>query len=197
MTDTPNTDLPLDQFRQWFASAETAGLEEPASMVVSSVDADGRPNSRVVLCRGIDRDGLTFFTNLQSPKGEELLANPYAALNFHWMPLKRQVRMRGPVQQIDDAIADAYWDQRPRQSQVYSLASTQSAPIDSRAAFEAKASALASVLADDPVIRPPHWTGLRVNPDVIEFWSEGENRFHTREQYTRTGETWTHALLSP
>ena len=193
------TDDPIARFSSWHDEAKQTNLQEPDSMVVSSTDAAGRPSSRVVLLRAVDARGFAFFTNLESRKGRELLARPFAALNFHWMPLQRQVRVEGSVSRVADAEADAYFASRARESQISAWASHQSEKLASEDELIARVAELETLYADAAVPRPPHWSGLRINPERIEFWQEGAYRRHRRELYERaTGATtWTVSLLSP
>ena len=189
----------MARVRAWFDAAQAVGLQEPASMVVSSVDARGYPNARVVLCRGIDDEGVRFFTNLQSVKGRELLARPRAAATFHWMPLKRQMRLQGDVHVVSDEAADAYWARRGRDSQLHAVISQQSRPLESRAAFEAQTAALDAKLNGAPVPRTAHWSGFHIVPHQVEFWTEGAARNHHREAFTLDddGTTFRRVFLSP
>lgn len=193
---------PLARFAAWWRDARAADPSDLSSaMVLSTVDGRGRPTSRVVLLRSFDARGFVFYTNLHSDKGAQLLAHPFAALNFHWTgtpegPLGRQVRVEGSVARVDDAEADAYFASRPRESQLGAWASDQSRPLARR---EQLLERLDEVRArfPDAVPRPPHWSGLRVAPDVIELWREGAARLHIRERYVRSGDVWTRTLLFP
>ena len=153
-------------------------------MVLATTDADGLPNARTVLLKGRDRRGFVFYTNLTSAKGLELAASGKAALLFHWKSIRRQVRIRGPVTPVSDAEADAYFASRPRGSQIGAWSSDQSQPAADRAALEARVAQREAEFPGD-VPRPPHWSGLRVTPLVIEFWKDGEFRLHDRFAYTR------------
>jgi pyridoxamine 5'-phosphate oxidase len=187
---------PLQRFSEWWREQQVKTPGDNASaMVVSSVDARGRPSSRVVLLRGFDARGFVFYTNLESRKGRELLAHPFAALNFHWQP--RQVRVEGSVQRVDDAEADAYFRGRPRDSQIGAWASEQSRPLRDRQQLLDRIDELQKKFAGGAVPRPPHWSGLRVVPDMIELWQEGEFRLHTRERYDLVDGNWTRTLLFP
>ena len=193
---------PLARFEEWWRDARAADPSDLSSaMVLSSVDANGRPSSRIVLLRTFDARGFAFYTNLESSKGAQLLARPFAALNFHWIrtpdgPLGRQVRIEGAVERVSDDEADAYFASRHRESQLGAWASDQSRPLQSRDDLLAR---LDEVRARFPgvVPRPPHWSGLRVVPDVIELWREGAARLHIRERYERDGDLWRCALLFP
>lgn len=197
LTDTPSRADIMARVLRWYNAAQKLDVREPASVVISSVDEDGFPNARVVLCRGIAEEGITFFTNFNSEKGRELLATPKAAATFHWMPLHRQLRLQGSVRRVADAAADAYWQNRSRESQLYSAVSNQSAPLESRQAFEDAVDAYRKELNGAPVPRPSHWSGFLLTPHAVEFWTEGAARNHTRERYSLDVGQWMRALLSP
>jgi pyridoxamine 5'-phosphate oxidase len=188
---------PIARFQRWFAQARAAGILQPEALAVATADAAGRPSVRMVLLKQADRDGFVFYTNGRSRKGRELRANPRAALVVHWDRLGKQVRIEGRVREVSEAEADAYWTSRPRPSQLAALASEQSAPIATRAALVAKWRALARRYRGAPVPRPPHWTGYRLVPTAIEFWTHREHRLHDRELFTRRRSGWTRMLLQP
>ncbi|MEO8601143.1 MAG: pyridoxamine 5'-phosphate oxidase [bacterium] len=189
---------PIRRFHRWFTAAQRhAAIAQPEAMALATADRHGRPSARMVLLKHADAEGFVFYTNADSRKGDELLANPHAALVFHWQPLGRQVRVEGRVTQVSDAEADAYWTTRPRESQLGGAASAQSQPIASRSALLARWRGLARRLRGQPVPRPPHWTGFRVAPDVIEFWSQRPYRMHDREVFTRTRRGWSMRRLQP
>jgi pyridoxamine 5'-phosphate oxidase len=190
-------DEPLAQFRRWFDEARDAGLQEPNGMALATVDAAGQPAARTVLLKGVDRRGLSFFTNLDSRKARELAANPQAALLFWWSPQARQVRFEGEIEAVADADADAYFASRPRGSQIGAWASAQSTVIADRAALEAAAQACEARFGDAPVPRPPFWGGFRLVPERVEFWQGRLNRLHDRLRYTRTGDAWQIERLAP
>lgn len=193
---------PLEIFQEWWRDARAADPSDLSSaMVLATVDARGRPCSRIVLLRSLDARGLVFYTNLDSDKGAQLRQRPFAALNFHFKdtpegPLGRQVRIEGTVERVDDAEADAYFAARPRESQLGAWASDQSRPLSDRTALLVR---LDEVRGRFPslVPRPPHWSGLRVVPDLVELWRAGQARLHVRERYTRSGDQWTRGLLFP
>lgn len=172
-------------FRQWLADAFAAGLPEPNAMVVGTVDAAGRPVTRTVLCKSADEDGITFFTNYDSAKGQQLAIQPYASATFPWYGLGRQIHVRGPVIRVSaDATAD-YWSKRPRGSQLGAWASQQSAPIDSRAELLSRLADVDARFADlEQVPVPPNWGGYLIAPEVVEFWQGRENRVHNRIRVT-------------
>ena len=166
--------------RKWIDDAERAGVPEPNAMVLATVD-QGRPVSRAVLCKSVDETGITFFTNYDSAKGEELAATPYASATFPWFQLGRQVHVRGPVTKVSAEATANYWSKRPRGSQLGAWASHQSRPIASRAALLEQLSEVTERFADlDEVPVPPNWGGYLIAPEVVEFWQGRENRVHNR-----------------
>src|SRR6201996_4088509 len=171
--------------RNWLTDAENAGVAEPNAMVVGTVDERGRPVTRAVLCKSVDESGISFFTNYDSAKGEQLASNPYASATFPWFLLGRQVHVRGPVTKVSaDATAD-YWSKRPRGSQLGAWASHQSQPIASRAALLDQLVEVNARFADrDQVPVPPGWGGYRVAAELVEFWQGRENRLHNRIRVT-------------
>jgi pyridoxamine 5'-phosphate oxidase len=189
---------PIAQLHRWLADAQSAGVEEPSAMTLATADARGRPSARIVLLRGLDAGGLTWFTNYGSPKGRDLDANPRAALVFHWQPLERQVRVEGPVARLSPAASDAYFAGRPRGSQVAAWASgVQSSVVADRAALEAAFAAEEARFEGDDVPRPPEWGGYRLTPEMFEFWQGRRNRQHDRLQVRRDGGAWRVVRLSP
>jgi len=186
-------------FAAWFEEAKISEPADPNAMAVATVDRDGLPNVRMVLLKGFDDSGFVFYTNLDSQKGQELVANPKAALVFHWKSLSRQVRIRGAVDRVDDAEADAYFATRPRLAQIGAWASRQSAPLESRMAFEQAMVRETAKHALGAVPRPPYWSGLRVTPVVMEFWRERPFRLHERVEFRRSppDKLWTKTLLYP
>ena len=169
---------------------------EANAMVLSTVDADGRPSARYVLLKGVDARGFVFYTNVESRKARAIAAHPYAALTFYWPP-ETQVRIEGDVERVSDADADAYFATRPRGSQIGAWASMQSAELASRDALDARVAEIANRFASGPVTRPPFWTGFRVVPRSIEFWTRDPARLHERVRFQRDGDGWTRALLYP
>ncbi|WDZ87994.1 pyridoxamine 5'-phosphate oxidase [Micromonospora cathayae] len=197
-----SADLAADwtaQFDRWFADAVAYPLPEPNAMVLGTADADGRPSGRIVLLKGYDPDGFVFFTNHTSRKGRQLQANPYASLVFPWFPMQRQVNVTGRVVPVDRAETEAYFASRPRGSQLGAWASPQSQVIPDRATLEENQRAVAERFADvDPIPAPPHWGGLRVLPDTVEFWQGRASRLHDRLRYRRTDEgPWVVERLAP
>lgn len=184
-------------FDQWLAEARALEPNDPEAMALATATADGRPSVRMVLLKGHDGRGFTFYTNLQSRKAEELAGNGQAALLFHWKSLRRQVRIEGAVTPVSDAEGDAYFASRARDSQLGAWASDQSRPLDSRATFEARYEAMRERFAGIEVPRPPHWSGYRVVPERIEFWQDREHRLHERRLFVRTESGWQEGLLYP
>jgi pyridoxamine 5'-phosphate oxidase len=175
----------LALLRKWIGDAERAGVAEPNAMVLATVDTQGKPVSRAVLCKSVDEAGVTFFTNYDSAKAAELAATPFASLTFPWFALGRQVHIRGPVSKVSAAVTAEYWSQRPRGSQLGAWASQQSRPIESRAALLQRLAEVTERFADAAQVPvPPNWGGYLVAPDVVEFWQGRENRVHNRVRVT-------------
>jgi pyridoxamine 5'-phosphate oxidase len=188
---------PFALFDAWFAEARESEPNDPEAMAFASADAQGRPSVRMVLLRRSGPDGFGFFTNLDSRKGEELIANPHGALAIHWKSLRRQVRAEGRVEVVPDDEADAYFAGRSRESQLGAWASDQSRPLPDRETFEARYDEIRRRFEGRPVGRPPRWSGFRLVPDRIEFWSDRPHRLHERRLFTRHADGWTEGLLYP
>ena len=191
-------DDPFQLFESWFAEAQESETNDPDAMAFATADCDGRPSVRIVLLRRHGPEGFGFFTNLDSRKGAELADNPWGALAVHWKSLRRQVRAEGPVEQVDEAEADAYFAGRSRASRIGSWSSDQSRPLESREAFEARYHAMEERFEDKDVSRPERWSGFRLIPQRIEFWSDRPHRLHERRLFTRRDDGgWDEGLLYP
>lgn len=198
-SDTAPID-PCSLFEEWFALAQESEPNDPHAMALASVDETGMPDVRMVLLNQRDARGFCFFTNFDSDKGRELLANPKAAFVMHWKTLRRQIRVRGPVEVVADKEADAYFSTRARVSQIGAHASKQSRPLANRYALLERVETLKkSFREDEPVNRPVYWSGFRVIPEVMEFWKDGANRLHDRVRFTRTlpDGAWSRQRLYP
>lgn len=187
---------PIALFTALFAAAGNA-CPEPDAMVLSTIDPDGRPSSRYVLLKAVDQRGFVFYTNMASRKARALEAHPFASLCFYWAPIGKQVRIEGRVERVTDAEADAYFATRPREFQIGAWASDQSAPLDARATLDARVDEIRQRFENRPVSRPPGWSGFRVMPDAIEFWTRDPARLHQRERFDRDGDGWRRMLLYP
>ena len=190
-------DDPFALFDAWYAEAKVAEINDPDAMSVATSAPDGRPSVRMVLLKGYGPEGFIFYTNADSRKGEELAANPQAALLFHWKSLRRQVRVEGPVEEVGPVEADAYFATRGRESQIGAWASDQSRPLDARETFERRCEDANQRFNGLDVPRPPRWTGFRILPERIEFWSDRVHRLHERRLFTRGPAGWDEGLLYP
>jgi len=188
---------PIGLFGEWLKAAEASEPNDPNAMALATVDGDGLPDVRMVLLKGFDAAGFTFFTNFESAKGRELLANPRAALCFHWKSLRKQVRVRGPVSEVSTEEADAYFASRQRGSRIGAWASQQSRPLESRFALEKAVAAYTARYAIGEIPRPAYWSGFRLAPQEIEFWSDGTFRLHDRIKFVRDGDGWAKTRLYP
>lgn len=188
---------PIAQFLAWFDDAQAAELREPNAMTLATATPDGAPSARIVLLKGVDERGFVFYTDYRSRKGEELAANPRAALVFHWAELERQVRVTGTVARVAREESEAYYRTRPVGSRIGAWASHQSRPIAGRAELEAREAELAHRYADGDVPLPPHWGGYRVAPETVEFWQGRPSRLHDRLRYVREDGAWRVERLSP
>ncbi|MCH7788141.1 MAG: pyridoxamine 5'-phosphate oxidase [Acidobacteria bacterium] len=188
---------PMAQLSRWFEEVSAAEYFEPEAMIVATVDDEGNPQVRTVLCRGVALDGVRFFTNYESAKGSELRKRPSASLLFTWVELRRQVRVEGMAELLTTAENDAYFASRPRGSQLGAWASRQSEVVESRAALETAFEEVAQRFEGLEVPRPDHWGGFLVRPSRVEFWQGRENRMHDRLRYERNGERWIIERLAP
>ncbi len=190
---------PFTQFQTWFDAANAANVPEPNAMIVATASAEGRPSSRVVLMRGFDARGFTFYTNYESRKGSDLAANPYASAVWFWQGMERQIRVEGSVIKAEGQESDDYWQGRPRMSKLGAWVSDQSSAVESRQALEIEMEELKSKYPGDEIPRPPHWGGFRIVPTVVEFWQGRRSRLHDRVVYRRTDPTapWEIVRLAP
>jgi len=194
-------DCPIKQFERWWDEWEATEPYDPAACVLATVDADGQPSARYLLCRQVSLDGFVVYTNRDSRKARDLAACPKASLVFGWLDLARQVRVEGPVSTVSDDESDAYWAERPRGHQIGAWASAQSEPVSGRDVLDrSQADAEARFGLDEdgpPVPRPPNWGGYRIGIDRLEFWQGQPDRLHDRFEYRRVGDDWEITRLAP
>lgn len=188
---------PYGLFAEWLEAAKASEPNDANAMTLATIDAEGMPDARIVLLKDVDGRGFTFFSNQESAKGEQLWAHPSAALVFHWKSLRRQVRVRGVVEQVSVAEADTYFASRARESRIGAWASDQSRPLASRAMLEARVAEKTASFDGQEVLRPDRWTGWRVVPQQIEFWRDRAFRLHDRLRFDREGEAWHRTRLWP
>jgi pyridoxamine 5'-phosphate oxidase len=188
---------PFALFEAWLREATASEPNDPNAMTLSTVDGDGMPDARMVLLKDLDARGFVFYTNLESAKGRELIANPKAALSFHWKTLRRAVRVRGDAHSVTDAEADAYFASRARSARIGAWASDQSRPMPDRLALEKRVAQTALRFGLDAVPRPPNWSGFRIVPRTMEFWRDRPFRLHERLVFTREDNGWTTSRLYP
>ena len=197
---TPVTADPIGQFNAWLEEAQESEPNDPNAVSLATANANSAPSVRVVLLKRADADGFVFYTNFESRKGRELIANPQAALGFHWKSLRRQVRVEGPVSQVPDDVADAYFAARDRGSRIGAWASRQSRPLDTPHALEREVAKYTAKFGLGEVPRPPHWGGFCLAPLRIEFWRSGTFRLHDRLVYSRSNTQapqWQNERLFP
>jgi pyridoxamine 5'-phosphate oxidase len=187
---------PLRQFTRWFEDARGTDLPAPEAMALATATPEGRPSVRMVLLKSADERGFTFHTNYESRKGDELTANPHAALLFHWQPLGRQVRVEGRVERVPIEESEAYFRTRPLGSRLAAWASPQSRPLADRAALDRLYAEAQEQFGED-VPLPPTWGGFRLVADTFEFWQHGDDRLHDRIRYERDADGWTKTRLAP
>jgi len=192
-----DTKSPISHFNEWFEDAKQSESVLPEAMSVATVGSDGRPSTRMVLLKQADEAGFVFYTNLQSRKGNEISANRNVALLFHWKSLKRQIRIEGPTEPVTDAEADAYFASRDRGAQIGAWASDQSRVMAGRFDLEKRVAQFTAKFGVSKIERPPFWSGFRVVPDRLEFWSDGHFRLHERLIYVKDGEDWRTERLFP
>jgi pyridoxamine 5'-phosphate oxidase len=198
LTETDVHADPIEQFRAWFGEALSAQLPEPNAMTLATATPEGLPSARIVLLKGFDQDGFVFFTNYESRKGQELAANPQAALLFCWLELERQVRIEGRVEKIAPEESEAYFQSRPRESQVGAWASPQSQVVADRAELEARLRTVEASHADaERLPLPTFWGGYRLRPEMLEFWQGRPSRLHDRVRYAQRFQGWKIERLAP
>lgn len=187
---------PIEAFKRWFDEAQRAEVPEPSAMTLATVGSEGTPSARIVLLKGLDQRGFTFFTDFRSKKGHDLESHPRATLLFYWKELERQVRITGDVATLPDGESEAYFKSRPLGSRIGAWASHQSSVIPDRAWLEKKVAEAEAKFGGDPPL-PPHWGGFRVEPDEFEFWQGRESRLHDRLRYRPDETGWVVERLSP
>ncbi|WP_017941770.1 MULTISPECIES: pyridoxamine 5'-phosphate oxidase [unclassified Thioalkalivibrio] len=190
-------DNPLGLLNDWLEAAREAGNPDPTAMILATADADGQPSARTVLLKHVDAGGLAWYTDSRSRKGQDLNENPRAALLFYWPETERQIRVEGPVSALPGELADEYFHQRPRGSQLAAAASTQSHPVVDRGELEQRVRELEGQYPDGDIPRDPAWIGYRLQPELFEFWQGRPNRLHDRFQYRRVGKDWEVTRLMP
>ncbi len=188
---------PIDQFKKWFSEAMVSEVTEPTAMVVSSASVDGKPSSRVVLMKDIKTDGISFFTNYNSRKGQEIVANPFVSVLFFWPELQRQVRMEAEVEKLAPEESDEYFSSRPRGSQIGAIASPQSAIINNREELEHRVAEVATEVGEGEIQRPNFWGGFLLKPYRMEFWQGRSSRLHDRIVYKQEEGSWSINRIAP
>ena len=197
--DFTEADDPVALFRLWLEDASKSEINDPEAMALATVEDNGLPDVRTLLCKGVDARGLAFYGNVESAKGRELAGHPKAAALFHWKSLRRQAQFRGPVSPLTDDEVNSYFSTRPRQSRIGAWASQQSRPLELRAALEASVDSYARRFGDGDIPRPAYWRGWRLEPVEIEFWHDGAFRLHDRIRFTRAtlNSPWERSRLFP
>ena len=190
---------PIELFKNWFDEAKNKEINDPNALALGTANKAGIPSVRMVLLKGFDKNGFVFYTNLNSQKGNELKENPYATMCFHWKSLLRQIRIVGTLKQVDDKVADDYYNTRAYESRIGAWASNQSSTLENREELYKNIENFKQKYSDkDNVPRPSHWSGWNLKPQSIEFWLDGENRIHERLKYTlNKKDIWNKSLLSP
>jgi pyridoxamine 5'-phosphate oxidase len=188
---------PFEQFKQWFHEAISAEVNEPNAMTLATTNFSGRPTARIVLLKGINEEGLMFYTNYNSDKGKQMQSNPYAALVFFWPELQRQVRVEGRIKKVSSEVSDEYFKSRPIDSQIGAHASPQSQPIEGRHIMTDKLEELKKLFSETPIIRPIHWGGYILEPDMFEFWQGRASRLHDRFKFSLIEGNWVTQRLAP
>lgn len=188
---------PISQFRNWFDEAVAAEIHEPNIMVLATAEKNGKPSARVVLLKGIEENGFTFFTNYLSRKGKELKKNPFASVVFHWADLERQVRIEGRIEKLSKEASMSYFHSRPKTSQLGAIVSPQSQVIENRSVLEEKFKACAELYEDQEIPKPAHWGGYILKPETVEFWQGRPSRLHDRILYKHTQTGWKIDRLAP
>lgn len=197
LSEETASENPFEQFETWFAEAIKSDIFEPNAMTLATAAADGKPSARIVLLRGFDQSGFTFFTNYDSRKGRDLIENPQAALLFFWAEIERQVRLEGSILKVADRVSDDYFATRPRESQIGAWVSPQSETIESREFLERKFAELTEQWQGKEISRPPNWGGFTLRPQTFEFWQGRASRLHDRLFYKKIGTKWKLARLAP
>ncbi|PPR77039.1 MAG: Pyridoxine/pyridoxamine 5'-phosphate oxidase [Alphaproteobacteria bacterium MarineAlpha2_Bin1] len=190
-------DNPIEMVDTWLKEAKASETSDYNAAALSTLSINGKPQVRMVLIKSFNEDGATFFTNLESQKGQALLYNNFASICFHWKSLKKQIRVEGEVKLISDELADKYFETRSRASQIGAWASSQSKKLENRQDLLDKVKSIEEKFQDDRVRRPSFWSGFCLSPNLIEFWKEGDSRLHDRIEFTKTGKKWNHSLLYP
>ena len=197
LSETDIVNNPITQFEKWFENAVNAEIYEPNAMTLATADKSGRPNARMVLLKGVDKEGFSFYSNYLSQKGKELKRNPLACLLFHWGELERQVRIEGKVEKLDKETSEAYFHSRPTGSKIGAIVSPQSQVIDDREVLESKMEEATAYYEGKKIPKPAHWGGYIVKPTSIEFWQGRSNRLHDRIKYTLVNGNWKIERLAP